>query len=33
MQVLILGAGKLGRELAASLLEREDQVILLEKNK
>ncbi len=33
MQVLILGAGKLGRELAASLLKREDQVILLEKNK
>ncbi len=33
MQVLILGAGKLGRELAASLLQREDQVILLDSNK
>lgn len=33
MQVLILGAGKLGRELAVSLLQREDQVILLDSNK
>lgn len=30
MQVLIIGAGKLGRELALSLLKREDQVVLVE---
>ncbi|MDD2427575.1 MAG: TrkA family potassium uptake protein [Eubacteriales bacterium] len=30
MQVLILGAGKVGRELAASLLKRDDQVVLLD---
>ena len=30
MQVLIIGAGKLGRELATALLDRDDQVILVD---